>query len=83
MTLRSCFLILCLLFTASVTAQAETTLNGLDKRVRVVRDSSGIAHIFAKKNHGLFFMQGWVHAQDRLFQMDLFRDRPPVPWPNP
>ena len=58
---------------ASLTAQAETTLPGLEAPVTVVRDSSGIPHIFADGDHDVFFMQGWVHAQDRLFQMDLIR----------
>ena len=34
---------------------------------------NGIAHIRAGSRHDLFFLQGWVHAQDRLFQMDVRR----------
>ena len=40
---------------------------------RVVRDRFGIAHLQAANRHDLFFLQGWVHAQDRLFQMDVRR----------
>jgi penicillin amidase len=40
---------------------------------RVVRDRQGIAHIQAANRHDAFFLQGWTHAQDRLFQMDVRR----------
>ena len=33
----------------------------------------GIAHVTASNDHDLFFLQGWVHAGDRLFQMDVGR----------
>ncbi len=46
---------------------------GLEHKVDVIRDADGVPHIFAKTAHDLFFTQGWVHAQDRLFQMDVFR----------
>lgn len=58
---------------AALTIQAETSLPGLEAPVTVVRDSSGIPHIFAENEHDVFFMQGWVHAEDRLFQMDTSR----------
>ncbi len=32
-----------------------------------------IAHIRAENEHDLFFLRGYVHAQDRLFQMDVSR----------
>ncbi len=46
---------------------------GLAAPVRVVRDRSGVPHIYAESEHDLFFAQGFVQAQDRLFQMDLWR----------
>ena len=46
---------------------------GLSAPVRIVRDTSGIPHIYAQNQHDLFFAQGLVQAQDRLFQMDLWR----------
>jgi penicillin amidase len=46
---------------------------GLDQPVRVIRDVDGIAHLSAVSEHDLYFMQGWIHAEDRLFQMDVFR----------
>jgi len=39
----------------------------------VVRDASGVAHISAANDYDLFYMQGRIHAADRLFQMDLLR----------
>jgi len=41
--------------------------------VRVVRDRAGVPHIHAASQEDLFFAQGFVQAQDRLFQMDLWR----------
>jgi penicillin amidase len=46
---------------------------GLPSGARVVRDARGIAHISARNAGDLYFTQGWVHAQDRLFQMDTRR----------
>ncbi|WP_455212858.1 penicillin acylase family protein [Kaarinaea lacus] len=43
------------------------------QKTTVIRDTDGIAHIYAKNEHDLFFMQGYIHAQDRLFQMDMSR----------
>jgi penicillin G amidase len=39
----------------------------------VSRDRFGIAHIRARDQHQLYYLQGWVHASDRLFQMDTSR----------
>jgi penicillin G amidase len=46
---------------------------GLLKPVRVLRDKWGVAHIYADNQHDLFFAQGVVAAQDRLFQMELWK----------
>lgn len=56
-------------------AQVSGTLSvpGLRDEVRVVRDRWGVPHIYAKNSDDLFFAQGFVQAQDRLFQMDLWR----------
>jgi penicillin G amidase len=48
-------------------------LKGLQKPVKVLRDEWGIAHIYAETQDDLFFVQGFVAAQDRLWQMDLWR----------
>src|SRR2546423_3501710 len=39
----------------------------------VTVDEEGISHVSASNEHDLYFMQGWVHARDRLFQMDYNR----------
>jgi penicillin amidase len=49
------------------------TLPGLKEPVEILRDRWGIAHIYAKNDDDLFFAQGFVVAQDRLFQLDLWR----------
>jgi penicillin G amidase len=36
-------------------------------------DQEGISHVRASNEHDLYFMQGWVHARERLFQMDYNR----------
>ncbi len=45
----------------------------LSAPVKIIRDKSGIPHIYAENNHDLLFAQGYVHAQDRLWQMELNR----------
>ncbi|MGE0229484.1 MAG: penicillin acylase family protein [Dehalococcoidia bacterium] len=46
---------------------------GLDGAVDVLRDHYGVPHIVATTERDVFFGQGFVHAQDRLFQMDAMR----------
>jgi penicillin amidase len=41
--------------------------------VKVIRDQWGVPHIRAQNEHDLFFAQGYVHAQDRLWQMEVNR----------
>lgn len=51
----------------------EIQLEGLDGPVDIYRDSVGIPHIYATTQHDLFFAQGYIHAQDRFWQMDFWR----------
>src|SRR5262249_61227542 len=51
----------------------EIHLDGLDAPVDVYRDKMGIPHIYASTQHDLFFAEGYVHAQDRFWQMDTWR----------
>ncbi len=51
----------------------QLQLSGLDQPVNVLRDRWGVAHIYAQNQHDLFFAQGVVAAQDRLFQMELWK----------
>ena len=46
---------------------------GIAQRTEIVRDANGIPHIFATTADDAYFAQGFVHAQDRLAQMDLMR----------
>ncbi len=48
-------------------------MGGLSAPVTVTRDAWGIPHISAVNEDDLFFAQGFVQAQDRLFQMDLWK----------
>ena len=48
-------------------------LAGLSAPVTVRRDAHGVPHIDAATQDDLFFAQGYVTAQDRLWQMDAFR----------
>ena len=51
----------------------KLTLAGLRRPVEVLRDRWGVPHIYARTEEDVFFAQGFVHAQDRLFQMDVNR----------
>ncbi len=49
------------------------TVAGLDAAVSVNRDAAGFAHITATTPHDLFVAQGYVHAQERMWQMEVWR----------
>src|SRR6476620_10444608 len=51
----------------------EVTVPSLHASVQVVRDRWGIPHIYAASADDLFFAQGYVAAQDRLWQMEMWR----------
>ncbi len=53
--------------------EGRTTIAGLDGSVEIVRDRWGIPHIFAATDHDAFLALGYVHAQDRLWQMEMNR----------
>src|SRR5215471_3671480 len=59
----------------TVLAQLDGVIQvpGLKEPVEVLRDRWGIPHIYARNADDLFFAQGFVAAQDRLFQIDLWR----------
>lgn len=52
---------------------ADERLLGLHERVEVLRDRYGVPHVFATDTHDAFVAQGFVTAQDRLWQMDVYR----------
>ncbi len=51
----------------------QIALPGIEHPVEILRDTWGVPHIYAHREPDLFFAQGFVHAQDRLFQMDINR----------
>ena len=53
--------------------QGEIVLPDLHEEVQVYRDGYNIPHIIATNDYDLFYAQGFVTAQDRLWQMDLWR----------
>ncbi|HET7701070.1 MAG TPA: penicillin acylase family protein, partial [Candidatus Limnocylindria bacterium] len=55
------------------TIDGDERLLGLHERAEVLRDTYGVPHIFAANEHDLFYLQGYVTAQDRLWQMDIYR----------
>ncbi len=54
-------------------ASGSLTVAGLHGEVEIRRDSLGVPHVFANDERDVFFGQGFVHAQDRLWQMHLGR----------
>jgi len=53
--------------------EGDITVPGLGGRVTVIRGEHGIPQIYADNADDLFRAQGYVHAQDRFFEMDLRR----------
>ncbi len=53
--------------------KGELTLHGLKQPVDVYYDTYGIPHIYAQNEEDAYFALGYVHAQDRLFQMEMLR----------
>lgn len=55
------------------TTSGKLPLQGLEDEVRIVRDEKGMAYIYASSREDALRAQGFVTAQDRLFQMELSR----------
>src|SRR5436189_5209225 len=53
--------------------KGELSLQGLHELVEVITDRYGVPHIYAQNEDDLFFAQGYVHAYERLWQMDFNR----------
>ncbi|MBD2757818.1 penicillin acylase family protein [Spirosoma validum] len=71
------YLLFLLSFLLSVCCQSQSantiTATGLQQPVEIIRDRWGVNHIYAKNEHDLFFAQGYSAAQDRLFQLEIWR----------
>ena len=52
---------------------AELTVDGLGAEAEIVRDNANVPHIFAASDRDAYFALGLAHAQDRLWQMMMFR----------
>lgn len=48
-------------------------LSGLTAQVDIVRDAHGIPHLYAQSSADAYFALGFVHAQDRLWQLEMHR----------
>jgi penicillin G amidase len=53
--------------------EGRIVLAGLTDAVKIISDEHGVPHIFAKTDHDAFFALGYVHAQNRLWQMESQR----------
>lgn len=60
---------------AETISRKELRLSGLTAPAEVYRDRYGIPHIYARSTEDAYFVLGYLHATDRLFQMELFRRR--------
>ena len=49
------------------------TIPGVNEEVICYYDEWGIPHIFAQTDYDMYFTMGYVHARDRLFQLDMIR----------
>ncbi|MDC0231209.1 penicillin acylase family protein [Aureispira] len=51
----------------------DILIGAVQEHVEIIRDKWAVPHIYAQNQNDLFFAQGFVHAQDRLWQMELTR----------
>lgn len=56
--------------------EGKVSIKGVGAAVDIVRDAEGIPHIYAKSAGDAYFALGFVHAQDRLWQLELNRRIP-------
>lgn len=61
------------LVTGPAPASGELVLPGLEEPVEVMRDSLGVPHVWASSMADAVLAQGYLHATDRLWQMEMFR----------
>lgn len=53
--------------------EGELALPGLKQPVEVWHDAYGVPHIYAQNDDDAHFALGYLHAQERLFQMEIIR----------
>ncbi len=66
-------LLVLLLVSTPLYAAERMNVAGLREPVEILTDRWGVAHIYAKNEHDLFFAQGYTAAKDRLFQFEMWR----------
>ena len=65
--------LLCLFSSTALAQQQSIQIEGITRRVTIRRDERGIPYVEAQNVEDLYFGHGYAAAQDRLWQMDLFR----------
>lgn len=53
--------------------KGSVVLDGVTSPVTIYRDSLGTPHIYGENEEDVYFAQGYSHAQDRFYQMDMYR----------
>src|SRR5439155_14972521 len=53
--------------------EGEIPVAGIGAAVEILRDAYGVPHIFARSERDAYFALGFVHAQDRLWQLEMNR----------
>jgi penicillin G amidase len=53
--------------------QGTIEARGLRQPVEIIRDTDGVPHIYAQSKRDVLFGLGYVHAQDRLWEMEIWR----------
>ncbi len=51
----------------------EIKVKGISHKVNIYKNEFGVSQIFAENENDMYFSLGYMHAQDRLWQMDLAR----------
>lgn len=65
--------ILVQVFHSAPKMKGRILLDGMEEEVRIVIDKWGVPHIFAQNEKDLFFACGFMHAHERMWQMELTR----------
>ncbi|MGB0505455.1 MAG: penicillin acylase family protein [Pikeienuella sp.] len=58
---------------SQINYRQDWTVAGLEAQAEIVRDANAVPHIYAETDHDAYFALGLVHAQERLWQMELAR----------
>jgi len=61
------------IYSTSPQYSGEVTLKGLKNEVKIIFDEYAVPHIYAQNQEDAYFALGYIHAQERLFQMEMLR----------